>query len=131
MRLLRAIAGASVLLASVAAIAGVDHEADLQKMLGNRVQSGPPVRCIYQHDITGSHIVDGTAILYDMAGGDIYVNRPASGASMLDRNQYLVTDNNLPQLCNVDMVSLVDATTHIPVGNVGLGDFVPYSKHKR
>lgn len=127
MRLLKAIAAGSLLLASVAAAAAVDHEADLQQMLGKRV-AGPPVNCINVSQITGSHIVDGTAILYDVVGGDIYVNRPTSGAYMLNRNQYLVTDTHIPELCNVDQVDLVDGTTHIPSGTVGLGQFVPYHK---
>jgi hypothetical protein len=127
MRLITAMAGASVLLAGVAALAAVDHEADLQQMLGKRV-AGAPVDCINIHDITGSHIVDGTAILYDVVGGDIYVNRPKTGASMLSRNQFLVMDTHVPQLCSVDIVDLVDATTQMPNGTVGLGEFVPYRK---
>ena len=127
MRLLKAIAATSVLLASVAAAAAVDHEAELQQMLGKRV-AGAPVNCINIHDITGSHIVDGTAILYDVVGGDIYVNRPQSGAYMLNRHQFLVMDTHVPQLCSVDHVDLVDGTTHMPSGTVGLGEFVPYRK---
>ena len=61
MRLIKAIAGVSVLLASVAATAAVDHEADLQKMLDKRVEAGPPVDCLNVSQITNSYIVDGTA----------------------------------------------------------------------
>jgi hypothetical protein len=128
MRLIKAIAGASFLLASVAAAAAVDHEADLQQMLGKRVEAGPPVDCLQISQITGSHIVDGTAILYDVAGGDIYVNRPEIGASSLSRHQVLLTDTHVPQLCSVDTVTLLDSTTGIQNGFVGLGKFVPYKK---
>jgi hypothetical protein len=130
MRLIKAIAGLSVLLASVAAAAAVDHEADLQKMLGKRVEAGPPVDCLNVSQITNSYIVDGTAILYEVAGGDIYVNRPKTGASSLNRHQILVTDTHIPQLCSVDTVSLVDGTTGIQSGFVGLGEFIPYKKSR-
>ncbi len=128
MRLIKAIAGASFLLASVAAVAAVDHEADLHKMLGNRVQAGPPVDCLNIGTITNSYVVDHTAILYEVAGGDMYVNRPQTGAASLDRNKVLVTDTHIPQLCSVDTVTLVDSTTGIQSGFVGLGEFVPYKK---
>lgn len=128
MRLIKAIAGASFLLASVAAGAAVDHEADLQKMLGKRVEAGPPVNCLNVGTITNSYIVDGTAILYEVSGGDIYVNRPQTNASSLNRHQVLVTDTHIPQLCSVDTVTLLDGTTGIQTGFVGLGEFVPYKK---
>jgi hypothetical protein len=128
MRLIKAIAGASFLLVSVAAGAAVDHEADLQQMLGKRVEAGPPVDCLQIGTITGSHIVDRTAIIYEVAGGDMYVNRPDIGASSLDRHKVLVTDTHIPQLCSVDTVTLIDSTTGIQSGFVGLGKFVPYKK---
>jgi hypothetical protein len=128
MRIIKAIAGASFLLASVAAVAAVDHEADLHKMLGNRVQAGPPVDCLNVGTITNSYVVDHTAILYEVAGGDMYVNRPQTGAESLDRNKVLVTDTHIPQLCSVDTVDLVDSTTGIRSGFVGLGEFVPYKR---
>jgi hypothetical protein len=128
MRIIKAIAGASFLLASVAAVAAVDHEADLHKMLGNRVQAGPPVDCLNISTITNSYVVDHTAILYEVAGGDMYVNRPQTGAASLDRNKVLVTDTHIPQLCSVDTVDLVDSTTGIRSGFVGLGEFVPYKR---
>jgi hypothetical protein len=128
MRLIKAIAGASFLLASVAATAAVDHEADLQKMLGKRVEAGPPVDCLQVGTITNSYIVDRTAIIYEVSGGDMYVNRPQTGASSLNRHNVLVTDTHIPQLCSVDTVTMIDSTTGIQTGFVGLGQFVPYKK---
>jgi hypothetical protein len=128
MRLIKAIAGASLLLASVAAGAAVDHEADLQKMLGKRVEAGPAVDCLNISQITNSYIVDDTAIIYEVAGGDMYVNRPKIGAESLSRHKVLVTDTHVPQLCSVDTVTLIDGTTGIQSGFVGLGQFVPYKK---
>jgi hypothetical protein len=127
MRLMKAFAAASVLLATATIAAAPDREADLQKMLGNRV-AGEPVKCITIGNITGSNIVDGTAILYNVVGGDIYVNRPVTNAAMLSRHQVLVMDTKVPQLCDVDTVQLFDRTTRIATGWVGLGEFVPYRR---
>ena len=101
MRLIKAIAGASFLLASVAASATVDHEADLQQMLGKRVEAGPPVDCLQVGTITNSYIVDGTAIIYEVSGGDMYVNRPETNASSLNRHNVLVTDMETSALLTV------------------------------
>ena len=128
MRLIKAMAGATFLLASFAAVAAVDHEADLRQMLGKRVEAGPPVDCLNIGTITNSYIVDRTAILYEVSGGDMYVNRPETGASSLSRDKTLVTDTHISQLCSVDTVTLLDSTTGIQTGFVGLGKFVPYRK---
>jgi hypothetical protein len=128
MRLIKAIAGASFLLASVAATAAVDHEADLRQMLGKRVEAGPPVDCLQIGNITNSYIVDGTAIIYEVAGGDMYVNRPEINAASLNRHNVMLTDTKIPQLCSVDTVTMIDRTTGIQTGFVGLGKFVPYKK---
>ena len=63
--------------------------------------------------------------------GTIYVNRPASGASSLDSSDILVTRTSTSQLCNVDIVRLMDSTTSFETGFVGLGDFVPYARVKK
>jgi hypothetical protein len=107
----------------------VKAEAALAKELADRV-AGPPVKCIPLHAIRSSRIIDGTAIVYEGAGGVIYVNRPRSGARTLDRNDVLVTKTHTGDLCSIDIVTLFDATSRMQTGFVGLGDFVPYKKVK-
>lgn len=102
----------------------------LAKALSGRV-AGKPVDCIPQQNIQSSRIIDNTAILYEMAGGTIYVNRPTSGASSLKSDLTLVTDTHTSQLCNVDIVRLYDSTARMPSGTVGLGAFVPYPRPER
>lgn len=103
-------------------------QAKLAKALEGRV-AGAPVRCINLRNVRSSTVIDGTAILYDM-GGTIYVNRPDIGASSLDDDDVLVTRTPSTQLCDLDVVRLIDRSTRFETGFVGLGKFVPYTRAK-
>lgn len=100
-------------------------EAKLAKIVEGR-EAGHPVSCLRLNDIRSSRIVDGTAIVYQGMNGTLYINRPASGAPFLHDGLTLVTDTHTDQLCNVDVVRLMDMTSRMPAGSVGLGQFVPY-----
>ncbi len=122
--------GVAAALLALPAAAGarprVDPEVKLAKMLEGRV-AGEPRDCIYLPTIRSSRVIEKTAIVYD-AGGTMWVNRPDSGAYSLDRDDILVTDVHGSQLCSIDIVRLVDHTSFIYNGFVGLGKFVPYRK---
>jgi len=129
MRAITCLIGAMLISAALPAQAAkVDQEARLSKALAGRVP-GKPVSCIPLHRIQSSQIFDRTAILYKV-GTTYYVNRPASGANFLDRDDVMVTDTRSPNLCNVDIVHLLDQGTRMQSGSVGLGEFVPYTKPK-
>ena len=102
------------------------NEAKLAAALAGRV-AGKPVSCITLSSAQSSQIIDRTAILYD-TGRTIYVNRPESGRESLDSDDILVTKLYSSQLCNVDIVRLVDRGSRMETGFVGLGEFVPYTK---
>jgi hypothetical protein len=120
------IAGGALALAG-AASAAPPPEARLERLLEGRV-AGKPVNCINQRDIWSAQIIDKTAIVYRV-GAKLYVNRPRSGASWLDRDDILVTQSfGTSQLCRIDFVRLVDRTALFPSGFVTLGEFVPYSR---
>lgn len=119
---------ASALLLSAGALqakAPRDPEAQLVKITAAR-QAGNPTDCIEQNQIASSRIISRTAIVYHMHNGTIYVNRPTSGASSLQRDDVLVTDTHSSRLCSVDIVKLYDNSSHMTNGSVGLGKFVPY-----
>lgn len=120
---------ASLTLAGSAS-AAVAPEARLEKLLQGRV-AGKPVNCINSRDIRSTQIIDRTAIVYRV-GSKLYVNRPRSGASSLDRDDIIVTRQfgGTSQLCRIDMVRLVDRTALFPRGFVALGEFVPYTRLK-
>jgi hypothetical protein len=126
------IAAALVALGTTAATAApedkavVRHETELAKALKGKV-AGAPVDCIQLRDIRSTRVIDRTAIVYELTGGRTYVNRP-DGANTLDWTDILVTDTRSPMLCSIDVVRLVDRTSLMPSGFVGLNKFVPYKK---
>ena len=109
-----------------AAAAQARYDSKLAKALEGRV-AGEPVRCINLRSIRSSTIIDKTAIIYEV-GNKLYVNRPAGGASSLGSDDVLVTKTSGSQLCDIDIVRLIDRSNHFPTGFVSLGKFVPYSK---
>jgi hypothetical protein len=101
-------------------------EAELVKEIEGLVP-GKPEHCLSTSRINGSHIIDGTAIVYRALGGKVYVNRPL-GAEHLREDDIPVQYIYGSQLCRLDRVKLLDRTSQMQRGFVGLGDFVPYSK---
>ena len=121
---------ALALAVSGSAIAGkATQEEKLAKALAGRV-AGEPVDCIMQREIRTARIYDHIGILYEMNNGLYYVNTPKSGASSLDWSDIMVTDTHSNQLCSIDVVKLMDSSTHMQTGFVGLDKFVPYAKPK-
>ena len=106
----------------------VSPDAQLQKLIGDRVP-GKPVDCISLFNSPSSQIIDGKAIVYRI-GGTLYVNEPRSGADSLDDDDILVTRTFGSRLCSIDAVHLVDRTSHFQRGFVSLGQFVPYTRPK-
>lgn len=106
------------------------QEQKLEKALQGRV-AGKPVDCIMQRDIRSTRIYDGVGIVYEMNNGTWYVNRPKSGASSLSWNDILLTDTHTNQLCSIDVVKLIDSSTRMQTGFVGLDKFVPWTKPKK
>ena len=110
-----------------AAAPRIEPEARLARALEGRV-AGEPVDCLTLRSIRSSRIIDGTAIVYEAAGGTLYVNRPRSGAESLNTWDTLVTDTRSSQLCSIDVVRLYDTSARMQTGFVSLGAFVPYRK---
>jgi hypothetical protein len=120
----------SLLLAGVATHAKprLSPEEALAKKLEGRV-AGTPVNCIYLPRMVQAQVYDNTAIAYE-SGGTIWVNRPQSGANLLDDDDIMLTTPFGSQLCSVDIVRMIDRNVGFWRGTVGLGQFVPYTRVK-
>ena len=116
-------AGMPALAAKVDRVAAA--EAKLAKALEGRV-AGEPVRCLPLSQVRESTVYDRTAIVYRV-GRKLYVNRP-DDAFALNDDDVLVTWTTGSQLCNIDVVRLVDRQMGFQRGFVMLGKFVPYSR---
>jgi hypothetical protein len=101
-------------------------EAALAKELAGLVP-GKPEDCVTLSRIDGSHIIDGTAIVYRGLGGKVYVNRPG-GAEMLRDDDIPVQYVYGSQLCRMDRMKLLDRSSRMERGFAVLGAFVPYTK---
>jgi len=117
---------AGIAMLASSASAAPDREAQLERALRGRV-AGEPVHCIDMHRVTGSTVIPGTGVIYD-AGSVLYLNRPDGGAESLDRWDILVTRLYTSQLCNTDVVDLIDQGSHTYSGTLFLGDFIPYRR---
>jgi hypothetical protein len=98
----------------------------LDKILAGRV-AGPPEQCISLANNNRSQIIAGVGIVYG-SGNRLWLNRPTSGADSLREDDILLTRVTTGQLCNVDIVRLVDRVGRFERGFVNLGDFVPYTR---
>lgn len=128
MRATLCLIGAVLMAGTFPAQAAKPAEVRLAKALEGR-QAGKPVDCIPLHQIQSTEIFERTAILYRV-GSKLYLNRPTSGVNFLDRNDVLVTDTHSSNLCSIDIVRLLDSSSRMQSGSLGLGKFVPYTKPK-
>ncbi|MBL8297402.1 MAG: hypothetical protein JNN30_03540 [Rhodanobacteraceae bacterium] len=129
-RHLTAAALAAFSVATAVSAARPSPDEQLAKIIEGRV-AGAPVKCIRLRDIRSTRIIDRTAIVYDTLGSTLYVNRPEAGAAFLHDDRILVTDTRSSELCNIDIIKLLDPGSKMLSGTVGLGDFVPYTKPKK
>jgi hypothetical protein len=129
-RLMIAASVAALAVATIATAARPSPDEQLAKAIAGRV-AGEPVKCIRLRDIRSTRVIDKTAIVYDTLGPTLYVNRPAAGAAFLRDDVILVIDTHSSELCNIDIVKLMDPGSKMLSGSVGLGDFVPYTKPKK
>jgi hypothetical protein len=100
--------------------------ADLAKALKGYVAQGAQ-RCLSSSDVTGSYIIDGTAIVYHGLGGRIWVNR-TTGPDHLREDDIPVQEIFGAQMCRLDRVKLLDRSTRMEHFTVFLSDFTSYRK---
>ena len=84
--MLRGVVVIAALAAASSALANPAGEARLAQRLEGRT-AGKPVDCIRLRDVRSSEVIDGVAIVYEMPGGRLLVNRPRSGASSLRQHE--------------------------------------------
>lgn len=122
------IAAIAAALLPAGAIARPTPQEKLDKLLAGRV-AGAPVPCITLVGNDRSQIIAGIGIVYGQ-GNRLWLNRPVSGAESLREDDILVTRLPTGQLCNVDIIRLLDRVGRFERGFVNLGDFVPYTRPK-
>lgn len=91
-----------------------------------------PQRCVRRVDIDHTKIVDDRAILFYMRGSTIFLNKLPHRCSGLKMAGAFGYDTRTGQLCDIDVISVVD---HIGGGlrrgvSCGLGKFKPITEEQ-
>jgi len=92
--------------------------------------SGPPEQCVSLSRIDHTYVLDDRNILFYMHGGKIYRNHLPYNCSGLKINDTFMYRTSLHQLCNVDIITVLDSLGfgYSPRNSCGLGLFYPVSK---
>ena len=92
--------------------------------------SGPPEQCVRLSNIDHTVVVDDQDILFYMHGDKIYRNRLPYTCAGLRINDSFMYRTSLSQLCNVDIITVLDnmGFGFSPRNSCGLGLFYPVSK---
>ena len=120
------LAAAALLAAPAQAAPRLTPEQQLAKAIEGRV-AGKPVSCIDPRLNANSRVIDRTAIIYG-SGRTIYVQQPDNASSLRSDDILLTELVGTTQLCNIDMVRLIDRNGFWFRGFVNLNPFVPYTR---
>lgn len=86
--------------------------------------------CISLQRIDRTEVIDEQTVLFLMRGGEVYANRLPNRCPGLRRNKTIMYKTSLSQLCNLDVITVLDQLGGgLQRGaSCGLGDFVPISE---
>lgn len=104
-----------------------EDQGELSAALRGRV-AGPPLNCVPQRNLRGSRSIGEGAILFQGNNGMAYVNRPRSGCPIITQSKALITQTPSTQLCQGDIVNVVDPVANFSFGSCALGEFIPYRR---
>lgn len=123
---------ASMTIGGCAYAAGSKADAPLSEAAQKALAGYEPVgtaNCIPLSQVRSSRIIDPTAIIYEITSNRLYVNQPAGGrCTGLRKDRALVTRITTGNLCNLDLVTVIDPPSPIQYGACPLGTFTEYRK---
>ena len=125
---------AAILLTGCAHAGQSTTEAPLGEKAQAALETFEPVgtrSCINLRTVRSTRIVDDTAIIYEVSADRWFVNRPSGGrCAALQPGRALVTRLTTGNLCNVDIVRVIDPPSPMDYGSCALGPFIEYRKKK-
>lgn len=95
-----------------------EQEAKIQR-------SGPPVSCIFSHDIRETRVRDDSTIDFYMNGGKVYRNKLPNSCPELGFEERFGYETSIDQLCNVDIIHVLHSSPPMRGASCGLGQFQP------
>jgi len=91
---------------------------------------GEAVSCIPITQIQSSRVRSDYTIDFEMSGGKVYRNTLPSKCSSLGFQRAFSYETSLSQLCNTDIITVLDTSSRMTMGSCGLGEFVPVEYDK-
>ncbi len=93
------------------------------------IRTGQLESCIMANRIRQSRILNKNQILFEMHGGDTYLNEPPNACTNLRKSYALVYDVTVDKLCNTTIVHLSDPSSPVSErGPCGIGRFEKLEK---
>jgi Family of unknown function (DUF6491) len=88
------------------------------------------VQCVRISDIEGIDVVDSRTLVFRMRGDDVYENKLPFECPGLKRNDTLMYRASVGQLCNIDIVTVLEdwGFGFAPGPSCGLGMFNPITE---
>ncbi len=107
----------------LSAASSADEDVALPKELAKYEITGETRRCVKTVNISRSDPLDDRHILFKLRNGDLYLNRLGKGCGGLRFNDAYSFDNRLSELCQNEIISVLDTFNSGTLGSCGLGKF--------
>jgi hypothetical protein len=85
--------------------------------------TGETTNCLYVPRITRTEVIDNQTILFHMGRRDVYMNRLPRSCPGLARERAFSYEVRTSQLCNVDIIRVLDPISRRSTSACGLGQF--------
>ncbi len=99
------------------------HDAKKADPLAAYKETGKTTRCLRLVDIDQARILDARNILFKLRSGKLYVSKLAHRCPGLTRDRAISYSLSVPELCDLDIITVIDTGLHQEVGSCGLGVF--------
>ncbi len=99
------------------------HDAKKADPLAAYKETGKTTRCLRLVDIDQTRILDAQNILFTLRNGKLYISKLAHRCPGLSRDRAISYKLSVPELCDLDIITVIDTGLHQEVGSCGLGVF--------
>lgn len=95
-----------------------------------KLASGEPLRCLPLNRIDETVVLDSRNVLFYTSRNEVYLNDLPHNCPGLSRHKPIMYRTSLNQLCNVDIITVLESmgSSYMPGASCGLGMFYPISK---
>lgn len=114
---------AALIAVSGAQIPAWSEESNLPEGLEEYQLTGETKNCVRTTRIRNTDIIDDNHIVFQMRNGDAYLNRLSDGCHQLEFEGTFSYKTSIAQLCQHEIIRVVDDSNQMERGACGLGEF--------